>query len=83
MRDMRPGHAIPGHLSRRIRNYSRGTRSDRFVDELVAVTGLAPHGDEEVARLDAAGVILDPGNARIPALREDLAPCRICSKSLE
>ena len=67
---LRPGHVRARLLGRRIGNDGNRTRSDRLVDELVPITRFALHGDEGIARLDAARVVLQSADSGVAALGE-------------
>src|SRR5579859_2738810 len=71
MRYLRPGHSWARRLGGRITHNRHGALSDRLVDELVSVAGLAPHGNECIAWPQPPRVVFQPIHARITALGED------------
>ena len=66
MHNLRPRHVGPGRQG----VADNGNRScvERGIDMLIAVGGVAAHGDETPARLHPAAVVVQPGNGRIALL---------------
>ena len=55
---LRPTYALARFLGVGVGNNGDGAGRDCFVDELVAITGFSPHGNEEVPLLDSTRVII-------------------------
>src|SRR6185312_13448497 len=69
-RHFRPCYVWRGAV--RIGDYRYRTGCNRLLDEAVAITRFAFHGDKNVSRFHLARVVFDTGDLRVPAARENL-----------
>src|ERR1700722_1700571 len=72
MHDLPPRDSGARHFGRGISDNRNRSRSDRLINEAIAVASLALHRDKSSPWTHPSGIVFYSSNARVPALGEDL-----------
>jgi hypothetical protein len=74
MRNLRPSYAGARLFGGRVGDDGYRSGGDGLVDEFIAIAGFTPHGNKQVSRLHAPGVVLKVAHRGIPVPAEHLRP---------